>query len=207
MGSLLSILNNQKVTVRWFICFLATVFVPPNAIAGESFGYQVEILIFRNLKGEPHTEHGSRYAILEQTRLKLNQSRKIVKNLRFQAAFSGRLEPVRQNLAASHRYQILFHGYWNQAPDTDNDKTARLDLKSVDGRSILSGSFKLHSDQLLFLETTIVLHNLPTAPLSGVSDKPHLLKETRRLRLREIHYLDHPKFGLVLTIRRHPASE
>ena len=207
MGSLLSILSNQKVRVRWLVCLLATVLVPQNTIAGESFGYQVEFLIFRNLKGESHTEHRSRYAILEQTHHKLNPSKKIVKNLRFQAEITGQLEPVRHKLAASHRYQVLFHGHWNQTPGTDNDKTARLDLTSVDGRSLLSGSFKLHIDQLLFLETTIVLHNSPTTPLSGVSNMPHLLKETRRLRLREIHYLDHPEFGLVLTIRRHPASE
>ena len=207
MGSLLSILSNQKVRVRWLVCLLATVLVPQNTIAGESFGYQVEFLIFRNLKGEPHTELRSRYAILEQTRHKLSPSRKIVENLRFQAAFSGKLEPVRQKLAASHRYQVLFHGHWNQTPGTDNNKIARLDLTSVDGRSLLSGSFKLHIHQLLFLETTIVLHNLPMAPLSGASGKPHLLKETRRLRLREIHYLDHPEFGLVLTVWRHPVSE
>ncbi|SVB61057.1 uncharacterized protein METZ01_LOCUS213911, partial [marine metagenome] len=160
----MSILINQKVRVRWLVCLLATVLVPQNTIAGESFGYQVEFLIFRNLKGESHTEHRSRYAILEQTRHKFNPSKKIVKNLRFQSEFTGKLEPVRHKLAISHRYQVLFHGHWNQTPGTDNDKTARLDLTSVDGRSLLSGSFKLHIDQLLFLETTIILHNSPTTP-------------------------------------------
>ena len=207
MRVLLPILNHQNVKVCWVIWFLAAVFVQPGAMAGPSIGYQVELLIFRNVKAEPHTEYGSRGAILEQARLKSNQGFEIVENAEFQRNFSGRLDPVRRRLAASQHHQVLFHGYWNKPPGTGNDNLARLDLTAVDGRRILSGTFRLHSGQLLFLEAVIVLHAQPALPLSDASKKPYLLEETRRIRLEEIHYLDHPEFGLMLIVRHHPASQ
>jgi hypothetical protein len=203
----LPILKHQNLKVCWLIWFLAAVFIQPGAMAGPSIAYQVELLIFRSVKAESHTESGSRRAILEQVRLKSNQGFKIVEKAGFQTKFSGRLEPVRRRLAASQHHQVLFHGYWNNSPDTGNDKLARLDLTAVDGRRILSGTFRLHSGQLLFLEAAIVLHGQPAAFLSDVSEKPHLLEETRRIRLEEIHYLDHPEFGLMLIVRHHPLPQ
>lgn len=61
----------------------------------------------------------------------------------------------------------------------------------------LDGLFKLHLDHYLFVNTDFNLRQLKDGKLNSIN-----IKQSRRLISGEIHYLDHPKLGIVLQIRR-----
>jgi hypothetical protein len=61
----------------------------------------------------------------------------------------------------------------------------------------LDGLFKLHLDHYLFVNTDFNLRQLQEGKLHSIN-----IKQSRRLISGEIHYLDHPKLGIVLQIRR-----
>lgn len=61
----------------------------------------------------------------------------------------------------------------------------------------LDGLFKLHLDHYLFVNTDFNLRRLVGDKLQSIN-----IKQSRRVISGEIHYLDHPKLGIVLQIRR-----
>jgi len=67
----------------------------------------------------------------------------------------------------------------------------------------LDGLFKLHLDHYLFVNTDFNLRRLVGNQLQSIN-----VKQSRRVISGEIHYLDHPKLGIVLQIRRFsPTAE
>ena len=48
---------------------------------------------------------------------------------------------------------------------------------------------------------------LDEEPLPQAKYQDYLLKEERRIRLNEVHYFDHPAFGLLVKVERHEAQE
>lgn len=67
----------------------------------------------------------------------------------------------------------------------------------------LDGLFKLHLDHYLFVNTDFNLRHLAGDTLQSIN-----IKQSRRVISGEIHYLDHPKLGIVLQIRRFsPTAE
>lgn len=61
----------------------------------------------------------------------------------------------------------------------------------------LDGLFRLHLDRYLFVNTDFNLRRPQTNNLQSIN-----VKQSRRLISGEIHYLDHPKLGIILQIRR-----
>lgn len=61
----------------------------------------------------------------------------------------------------------------------------------------LDGLFKLHLDHYLFVNTDFNVRRLSGNTLQSIN-----VKQSRRVISGEIHYLDHPKLGIVLQIRR-----
>ncbi|GHG66988.1 hypothetical protein GCM10010919_15330 [Alishewanella longhuensis] len=67
----------------------------------------------------------------------------------------------------------------------------------------LDGLFKLHLDHYLFVNTDFNLRRLVGDKLQSIN-----VKQSRRVISGEVHYLDHPKLGIVLQIRRFsPTAE
>lgn len=78
----------------------------------------------------------------------------------------------------------------------------------VDGALRIRSGFYLHVDVDLSYFTTIPQQNriVQTAVAGNDQDPfakvPVLLKETRKIKLNEIHYFDHPMFGVILQVTR-----
>lgn len=66
----------------------------------------------------------------------------------------------------------------------------------------LDGLFKLHLDHYLFVNTDFNLRQLVGNTLQSTN-----IKQSRRVISGEIHYLDHPKLGIVLQIRRYQPPQ
>lgn len=101
------------------------------------------------------------------------------------------------------RRQQLAAGVALTQPQNNADEQRRLEQSAVNlpGQVWqLDGLFKLHLDHYLFVNTDFNLRQLENGKLNSIN-----IKQSRRLISGEIHYLDHPKLGIVLQIRRFEA--
>ena len=105
----------------------------------------------------------------------------------------------------------LFHRRWRQAtPPRDAPVAIRIDLPVTEAR--LHGTLDvtvaryLHFNVDLWYEDTTLGQSPRLFSADGTSRAPDLerryihISERRRMRSREVHYLDHPKVGIVIRI-------
>lgn len=149
--------------------------------------------------------------LLQQNQLRLNrEAERIAKrrNYKLLAHFGWR----QQGLDAASAPRILIYPY-DKLPGTTGEaaatETSPADLPSLLRQHQVYGTAKLIKSRYLHLDVDLML-NMPTAPAGAASpetiDAPALikafrLKESRRMRSQEIHYLDHPRLGLIAVAR------
>lgn len=95
------------------------------------------------------------------------------------------LEPVAYTLRQQGMV-ILDHLSWYQAPAGRNSH----DWYRIDGTR-LSGLVRLTQGRELHLDTDLVLRD-------GYSPNTYRIQQHRRLRSGELHYLDHPRLGIIV---------
>lgn len=118
------------------------------------------------------------------------------------------LAGVHQRLASSPEHRILKTLSWTQS----EAGYARSPLIQFSAANLI-GAIKVYAPNLLFSEVTLRFSPSGAASLSDVntagnsgeiirsSSPSYFLDEKRRLKLKEIHYFDHPKFGVILSVR------
>jgi hypothetical protein len=103
-----------------------------------------------------------------------------------------------QTLQLQGGYRPLLHGAWVQ-PLAIGQAAAALHVRAAGAagdREIVSGFIRVESADALYLSA-----DLEYAP--GAQDDGGIiyrLHERRRFGLDEVHYLDHPKFGLIVRV-------
>ncbi|MCT8126253.1 hypothetical protein H1D31_09520 [Alishewanella sp. BS5-314] len=98
------------------------------------------------------------------------------------------------------RRQQLAAGVALTQPESSTDEQRRLEQSAANLPSQvwqLDGLFRLHLDRYLFVNTDFNLRRPQANSLQSIN-----VKQSRRLISGEIHYLDHPKLGIILQIRR-----
>lgn len=103
------------------------------------------------------------------------------------------LQSVRDTLAT--RFRVLGAGAWQQRtepPRTATSMLVQLGPKTADGRHEIEGTLRLTARPYPQFEVQLT-RALPTGRLA-------LMQENRRLAKGELHYLDHPAFGLLVQI-------
>lgn len=135
-----------------------------------------------------------------------------------------RLSALARTLEASPRFHVLRHVAWRQpglepeqavavrlqARATEAllaDRLLRESLGTVPATPDVDGVLRLVVSRFLHVETDLVYHR-PAAQRGGAAGgelRPALetyrLTESRRMRSREVHYLDHPLFGIIVTVQ------
>jgi hypothetical protein len=129
---------------------------------------------------------------------------------------SLRLAGTLRSLRRSTAYQTLLHVGWLQ-PGSVKDGKVYLSAGGAAPDKSLEGTVQVNLSRFLHLGVDLVLNtpvtSAPSAPVSAVAnvdvDDPTLpaapatrfrLTESRRMRSQELHYFDHPKFGVVAQI-------
>lgn len=100
---------------------------------------------------------------------------------------------VRDTLAS--RFRVLGAGAWQQRtepPRTATSMLVQLGPKRPDGRHEIEGTLRLTARPYPQLQVQL-MRSLPSGGLA-------LMRENRRLGEGELHYLDHPAFGLLVQI-------
>ena len=162
-------------------------------------GYQVELLIFKYLRidagGEtwghqrvPDYSNAVELATGEETTL-----RKLPIN-------RYRLGGVYQILEISADYLPLHHTAWEQLTEA---KAVRINAPELH----IDGAVKLQSRRLLLLDVdlsyvTALPANQPGSENGDTQKSRVRIKESRRIKLNELHYFDHPVFGLLVQVTR-----
>ena len=103
------------------------------------------------------------------------------------------LQGVRNTLAS--RFRVLGAGAWQQRaepPRTATSMLVQLGARAADGRHEIEGTLRLTARPYPQFEVRLT-RSLPSGGLA-------LMQENRRLANGELHYLDHPAFGLLVQI-------
>jgi len=112
-------------------------------------------------------------------------------------------------------YTPLLHGGWSQ-PTLLEDEAIPLEL-ALFGQLQPSGSIRLHRSRFLHLTIDVSLqsdyryHQAPISPdavwplAEFVGPTKYTIRTQRRIRSGELHFFDHPAFGILVIVR--PAPE
>lgn len=167
-------------------------------VTSEAFArtYAVEAIVFTNegAAGQSDEIWDAQAARTKHIQSKINGQFARAKTIQRPRSLSH-LAGIRQALSSSSEHRVLFSGAWTQAERS----YASSPLVRVDAQ-FLRGAIRVYAPNLLFAEI-----NLQLAPndISGqllASDPKFFLNEKRKLKLNEVHYFDHPKFGVILRV-------
>ncbi|HDZ57555.1 MAG TPA: hypothetical protein ENI17_03890 [Pseudomonas xinjiangensis] len=92
-------------------------------------------------------------------------------------------------------YQIVMHKAWTQP--ADDGLTVAVREESQNGRNAAQGLVSLSQTAAMEADVSFWINHLTSAETEPVSE---LLRQTRRLRLGETHYLDHQSMGLLIKV-------
>jgi hypothetical protein len=103
-----------------------------------------------------------------------------------------KMNGIEESLRRSRNFQPLAHFGWTQ-PGYPRDDARFLSVQPlVPGSSGLLGQIALSRGRYLHLTLDLVYE--------GQDGQRYVLRQTRRMRSNERHYIDHPKFGLIALV-------
>lgn len=168
--------------------------------------YDVELLIFRNLGGRETPESWGVEAgdSAQQMAIPDDESEPAtppttvappVASFPALPAAKMKLTAIEETLRRSRAYQPLAHIGWTQ-PGYARDAARYLSVSSlVPASSGLQGQIALSRGRYLHLTLDLVLDGAASGDGSS-----YVLRQTRRMRSNERHYIDSPKFGVIAII-------
>lgn len=170
--------------------------------------YDVELLIFRNLSGNETPENWGVEAAGAAQRLDIPEdelSSSVLEDVPTVAAptvtfpalpaSKMKLTAIEDTMRRSRGYQPVAHIGWTQ-PGYARNSAKFLSVSSlVPGASGLQGQVALSRGRYLHLTLDLVLDG--TASGDG---QRYVLRQTRRMRSNERHYIDSPKFGVIAIV-------
>jgi hypothetical protein len=113
------------------------------------------------------------------------------------SASKYKLTAIADSLRRSRNFQPLAHFGWTQ-PGYPRDTAKYQSVNSlVPAGSGLQGQIALSRGRYLHLTLDLV-YDAPVA--AGEPSQRFVLRQTRRMRSNERHYLDHPRFGVIAIV-------
>ncbi len=199
----------MKKTVTLLIAVLATAALSASAQQAVPLqSYDVELLIFRSLNPNASPEEwgmeaaaaGQRLAIPDDEPSPFASSEPLpATTASFPALASGKfkLSAIADTLRRSRNYQPLAHFGWTQ-PGYPRNAAKFLPINAmVPAGSGLVGQVALSRGRYLHLTLDLV-YDAPGA--AGEPTQRFVLRQSRRMRSNERHYLDSPRFGVIAIV-------
>lgn len=153
--------------------------------------YHVELIVFEVINPSSN-EQSPVFTLQEPAPLSVGMANKVI-----QPAANKNLGEIAQRLRNSAGYQLLSHQSWQQAVGNRN----RAQAVSIESDRV-KGQVRFHIATYLHANLDLWLQD---GSRSVESDSFHTLHqprlvELRRIRSREVHYFDHPRFGAILQL-------
>ncbi len=173
---------------------LIFVFAPVQSYARS---YIVEAIVFTNEGAAAHSNEqwDSSAARNQSQQNKVLSKHANARNLQNPRSIN-RLAGIYQALNNSAEHRVLKTLSWSQSEAS----YASSPLVKFTAQQLI-GAIKVYAPNLLFAELNLryTASNLPSP--NSTSLPSYFIDEKRRLKLNEIHYFDHPKFGVILSVR------
>lgn len=152
-----------------------------SANASEQL-YKIELVIF--------SQNQLNSEVFEQTTSKINWPRRVynLSSLKKVASENMSLHGIYTKLRRGQNYKPLMHVAWYQSA-AKNSMSGAVKIKNIQGS--INGFFRVQRGHLVYM-----IADIEYSPESEI----YRINEKRRFKLNEIHYLDHPKFGILVRI-------
>lgn len=219
--------NNASKTFNLVKTALVLLCVALNTLSSSSVfaqnegrWYEVEILIFKRLGSEAYTDE----TWPENTEFSYpNLYQYLVeregKNFSVLPRETHKLDAYSYALNRNANYDILFHKAWQQQMQSEDQSPSIIISagKDINGHKELEGSIKIYIGRFIHVLNDLwltssqqksgrVWSSLPSRPDSSsrkasfrTSSYPvATLRERRRMRSNELHYIDHPLMGMLV---------
>lgn len=158
-----------------------------SPLLAEGGAYQIELIVF--LQAMPNTE------VFEQTTQSTQWPSDLTELSAYKKPEITTLDDSYAALSKDATFQPILHVAWVQ-PVGEGGLNAPVHIQSADGK--LNGYLQMQQGQGLQMTVDLEL----TSNSSDGSGKGvvYRLNEKRSIKLNEVYYLDHPKFGVVAKI-------
>lgn len=171
-------------------CSLLFAFISLPAQAQQ--WYHTEVLVFEHL-ASAGGEQPPRMPLVNEPALHPDSQTN-----RVQPAGNANLNGIASRLNNSSAYRVITHESWQQ-PFPSKNAAPAVGLRS----SALAGGVRFYRGTYLHAELDLWFQGAGGAlseNTSGEPRRPHL-QTSRRIRSGEVHYFDHPDFGVLLHIK------
>jgi hypothetical protein len=178
------------------------------SLADDTPWYEVEIIVFAQAKGSYHDSENWSQDLAAPNFANAKALAPAGSGRAFQAldASHFRLQREWNKLQNSSEYHPLLHMGWIQ-PGLANDKAVGVLVEAgapsadLGGAQPLSGVITVELSRYLHLDANLLYRKAVTPSSEGAPKfETYQLSESRRMRSREIHYLDQPMFGVIALI-------
>ncbi len=172
--------NRPRMRTKWVTTLWLTVVLAAHGITASAADdwYIVEVIVFEHARGGGGGA-GDRGSVSAASGA--NADFQVVGNEELQ------LSDVWQKLSDASQYRPVFHKGWLQ-PGVGKEDARSARIRSGGG---VSGTIRMYRNRYLHIDADL---------LFGASSGRYRIKESRRMRSRELHYLDHPRFGMLIVI-------
>ena len=196
--------------------------------------YQVEMVVFEHLRTDTSGELWNTDDVPDYSRaLELSTDIDAPDAFKMLPSSEYKLGGVNKNLKLSSDYRPVHHVAWQQ-PELTKSRAKKVHIKNPEAK--INGTVNLRGGHLLHLDvdmsyfvdlyteavTSFTEENISIAGgdiekidveeievdeeiiMSGTYAQ---MKETRRIKLNELHYFDHPLFGVIMRVTRLELEE
>lgn len=180
-------MKNLMYRKSYFLLLSFLLLLSANCFADES-EYKIEILIFENKDVAGAGEE--QWRELEESPSAINTVPVIGGEgsmIRVLQSSSLNLTQARNKMEGSGKYSILYHKGWSQRALPKEESTAAW----IEIPGLLEGTINLHKKRFLHVTADLVFNSFEGSVR---------LNESRRLKSKELHYLDHPLFGMLVRV-------
>jgi Peptidoglycan-binding protein, CsiV len=196
LGRMHKRLSSRLPGFHMVFAFAALLAMPTYSAAQSAVAptYDVELVVFRHLGAGGSPEQWSMNAPVDETSAEQEAPAASGADAPFPKLPADRmkLNAIYDTLKRSRAYQPLAHIGWTQ-PATDRATARYVSLDALGLDSGVNGRAALARGRYLHLTLDLSLQ------VPG-DDARYVLKQTRRMRSTEMHYIDHPRFGVVALI-------
>jgi len=169
-----------------FISLLILLFISINISAKER-SYTIELVIFA--QDMPNTE------VFDQVESKIIWPKRLAERLDYPIAASKDITLLSsyKKMTRNGQYQPLMHVAWTQNVKSNRFSKA---VKITNNEGTINGYFRIQRGHYIHMHADIEY-----SPEEEYEDSViYRLNEKRRFKLNETHYLDHPKFGILVRV-------
>lgn len=173
-----------------------------STLSGIAFAddYIIELLIFENLK-QATVEEQWQDEFEEPTR-----KTPATLNANWQSASALQLTNAKAALTRSSSYRPLLHKAWRQTVSKSRRAVVLPENTSSASGDSVSGTVIVTKGRYLHLNLDLILNTVPDTAFIGEDYRfgspatQIKLQQKRRMRSRKLHYIDHPRFGVLALI-------